>query len=249
MLSRFTTPAFLLPSPETGTTYPIYVQTPDAATDGRGPYPTILFMDGDDQFKYAVAAYEAARKNESVQPLNLVGVGYGSSYGKPGNYRIRDYTPSELKTEGESGKAKAFSVFLENTLWPELAKRYSVKEEARGLGGHSLGSLLAVVALFEGTGFFERILASAPSLWWDDRSVFANIEALHKKKKTLEARLYLSVGLLDSPSMSGDLELLKDLLLKDKFHGLDVISHTFADKDHYNVLPDAFQMGLSALYS
>jgi predicted alpha/beta superfamily hydrolase len=205
-------------------------------------------MDGDDQFKYAVAAYQAARKAKSVQPLVLVGVGYGASYGQPGNYRARDYTPSEMKTEGETGKAKEFSAFLEKTLWPELAKRYSLKEEARGLGGHSLGSLLAVANLFYGSGFFDRILASSPSLWWQDRSVFGDIKALHEKKKTLKARLYLSVGLKDSESMTGDLERLKQLLLDTPFKGLDVIAHTFADKDHYNVLPDSFQAGLSALY-
>jgi predicted alpha/beta superfamily hydrolase len=205
-------------------------------------------MDGDDQFKYAVGAYQAARKQESVQPLVLVGVGYGASYGKPGNYRIRDYTTTPLQTEGESGQSKAFIAFLEKTLWPELAQRYPLKEETRGIGGHSLGSLLAVAALFEGSGFFDRILASAPSLWWDDRSVFKDVHALHEKKKTLKARLYLSVGLKDSPSMSGDLELLKQLLVDQPFKGLDVISHSFADKDHYNVLPEAFQAGLTALY-
>ena len=239
-------PAFHLRSPETGTNYPIYVHAP-SADDGKGPFPTVLFMDGDDQFRFAAKAYEAARKHQSLPPLILVGVGYGASYGKPGNFRIRDYTPTPLATEGESGKANAFIEFLEKTLWTELKARYPVSDQARGLGGHSLGSLLAVEALFKGSGFFGRILASSPSLWWDDRSVFKTVEAL-RGKPSVKARLYLSVGLKDSPSMSGDLALLQEDLRQKPFKGLDVIFETFADKDHYNVLPEAFQAGLTALY-
>jgi len=49
-------PTFTLASPETGTDYQIYVETP-----GRGvadqPMAAVLFMDGDDQFRFAVDAY------------------------------------------------------------------------------------------------------------------------------------------------------------------------------------------------
>ena len=46
-------PTFKLPSPETGTEYWIYEEVPK----GLGPWPVLLFLDGDDQFAAGVAAY------------------------------------------------------------------------------------------------------------------------------------------------------------------------------------------------
>ena len=99
---------FILHSPQTGTDYSIFVAAPAPARE-PGPWPAIAFMDGDDQFKYAVAAYRAARDTGEVPPLLLVGVGYGASYTKPGNRRLRDYTPTAIATEPASGGADACS--------------------------------------------------------------------------------------------------------------------------------------------
>jgi predicted alpha/beta superfamily hydrolase len=213
-----------------------------------GPVPTVIFMDGDDQFRYAVEAYQAGRKADEVPPLLLVGVGYGASYTKPANKRLRDYTPTAMSTEPESGGADAFLKFLTATLWPELQRRYPVRDDVRGLAGHSLGSLLVVHALFQRQPFFNRLLASAPSLWWDNRAVLCSAENLQRTGIALAARLYLSVGEEDTPSMTGDLELLEQQLAARPFPQLDIVSQRFAQRDHYNVLPDAFRAGLKALF-
>ncbi|MCX6951699.1 MAG: alpha/beta hydrolase-fold protein, partial [Verrucomicrobia bacterium] len=155
-------PAFVLSRPSTGTDYQIYVEAPPAAQPG--PHPAVLFMDGDDQFRYGVEVYRAMRAAGEVPPLLLVGVGYGASYMKPANKRLRDYTPTAIATEAGSGGAEAFLDFLTGTLWPELARRHPLREDVRGLAGHSLGSLLVLHALFQRKPFFNRLLASAPSL-------------------------------------------------------------------------------------
>jgi predicted alpha/beta superfamily hydrolase len=168
----------------------------------------VMFMDGDDQFRFAVNAYQALRAGSEVPPLLLVGVGYGASYTKPGNRRLRDYTPTQMATEPGSGGADAFLGFLTGTLWPELARRYPLREDVRGLGGHSLGSLLALHALFQRRPFFNRILASAPSLFWDHRALLRHIGRLQRAGVTLSAHLFLGVGENDTPSMTSDLERL-----------------------------------------
>ena len=91
-------PDFILHSPQTGTDYRIFIETPDAK---QGPWPAIAFMDGDDQFRFARKAYRVLQASEKTAPLLLVGVGYGASYTKPGNRRLRDYTPTALATEPE----------------------------------------------------------------------------------------------------------------------------------------------------
>jgi predicted alpha/beta superfamily hydrolase len=240
-------PTFTLNSPETGTDYRIFVEAPDEMRE-PGPWAPVLFTDGDDQFAAAVKAYHAARKAGEVPPLLLAGVGYGASYSKPTNRRLRDYTPTALATEQGSGGANAFLAFLVQTLMPELSRRYSLRAGAGGLAGHSLGSLLVLHALFQPRPAFARFLASAPSLWWDDRALLGAAARLHRTGVSLPAKVFLCSGADDSHSMTGDLSLLEEQLAAAPFPELEVISRRFPGRDHYNVLPDAFRTGLGALF-
>ncbi|GAB1489679.1 alpha/beta hydrolase-fold protein [Opitutaceae bacterium] len=238
---------FILASPETGTTYHLRVELPSGEV-GSGRWPMVLFMDGDDQFAAAVAAYDAARAEGRVRPLTLVGVGYGASYRQPANRRGRDYTPTAHADEPGSGGGTEFLHFLTETLWPELQARYPVDLTVRGIAGHSLGSLLVLHALFQRVPFFTHHLASAPSIWWDDRSILRLAGERHASGQPLPVELFLSVGDDDSESMTGDLSLLESELVGAPFDGLRVHTMRFPLRNHFNVLPDAFFSGLCHLF-
>jgi len=240
-------PAFTLHSPETGTDYWIFMETPPA--EESGPHPAVLFMDGDDQFKFAVEAYRGLRVENAVPSLVLAGVGYGASYMKPANRRLRDYTATAMATEKDSGGADAFVAFLAHTLWPELARRCPLRDDARGLAGHSLGSLAVLHALFQRKPFFNRLIASAPSVWWDHRAELCHAQQLQRTGVALPAKLFLCAGEDETPSMLGDLALFEDQLAALPFPELEIISRRFPQRDHYNVLPDAFRAGLNALFT
>lgn len=239
-------PAFALRDPRTDTEYQLYIHAP--ARPPAGGLPAVLFLDGDDQFEAAVSAYRSARRARRVPPLLLAGIGYGASYTRPGNRRVRDYTPTAMPTEHGSGGADDFLGFLRETLWPDLIRRFAVRDDVRGIGGHSLGSLFVVHAGFQRRPFFNRLLASAPSLWWDDRAVLRAIARRQETGAELPARLFLSVGTEDTPSMTGDLALLEGQLAGGPLPRLEIVTRRFTGRDHYNVLGDAFRAGLEALY-
>ncbi len=236
-------PTFTLSSPETGTEYWIYVDRPV----GPGPWPMVVFMDGDDQFAAAAAAGRALPAG-TTPPLLLVGVGYGASYAKPANRRGRDYTPVRHADEPASGGADAFLRFLTGTFTAELARRYPVDPVVRGLAGHSLGSLLVLHALFQPKPFFTHYLASAPSIWWAGRAILKQAAALRTKQANLPGTLFLSAGDGDSESMTGDLARLEKQLATKPFGKLEIISRRFPGQDHYNVLPIAVATGLTSLF-
>jgi hypothetical protein len=241
-------PSFIFHSPETGTDYHIYVEEPPQHSTAE-KIPAVLFMDGDDQFGSAVSAYEKLRKDDPrTRPLLLVGVGYGASYRKPQNKRFRDYTPTVMPGEDGTGGGKNFLTFLSTTLWKELSGRYALSETERGIGGHSLGSLLALYALFQPKPFFNRALVSSPSVWYDDRSIMKIAQSLRDQQSALPARAFLSVGEEDSPSMTGDLALLEQQLAAHPFDQLELIQKRYPDKDHYNAIEPAFEDGLRALF-
>jgi predicted alpha/beta superfamily hydrolase len=163
-------PAFVSHSRETGSDYVIYIDAP-ARSEASGPMPAVLLMDGDFFFDAAVLACRSQVAAGRIPPTVVVGVGYGAGIGEPGNSRGRDYTPTASPDEPSSGGADRFLDYLVGTLWPELARRHPLREAGRAIAGHSLGSLLVLHALFQARPFFDLALASAPSVWWDNRSI------------------------------------------------------------------------------
>ncbi len=212
----------------------------------------MVFLDGDNQFSSAIRAWRAVRKSARGRkrpPLLLVGVGYGASYGRAANKRGRDYTPTAHSFEPGSGGARAFLKFLTHTLWPELARRYPLDPRQRGLGGYSLSALFVLYALFQKKNFFTHHLAAAPSIWWDDRAVLAQIRRLRAHRRALPARLFLGVGEKDSPSMTGDLALLETQLAENPFAKMKITSRRFPRRTHFTALPVSFRTGLEDLFS
>ena len=240
-------PAFTLHSPETASDYSIFVSAPEI-TQSPGPWTAVLFMDGDDQFDAAVQSYRTQRAAQRVPALLLIGVGYGASYTKPGNHRGRDYTPTAHADEPGGGGADAFLSFLRDTLWPEMGRRYPLRDDIRGIAGHSLGSLLVLHAMWREPPFFTHYLASAPSIWWDNRSILRIAAERHARDPQLHAHLFLGVGSSDTASMTRDLTLLDQQLQERPFIGLRVTTRRFTGRNHFNVLPDAFRAGLTTLF-
>jgi uncharacterized protein len=237
-------PAFHLDALDTH--YTIYVEAP--ATPG--PWPVLLCLDGDDQFPLLCEARASLLADHpALAPILLVGIGYGASYQQPGNHRARDYTAVPIEGAPDGGGADAFLDFLISQLWPELARRYPIHPDIRGIAGHSLGALFALHALFKPVPFFNRILASAPSIWWGDRILLQQAAALRAAQSTLPARAFLGVGLRDSPSMITDLDLLEAQLDRAPFAGLILHRERFPKKNHFNSIGPGFRAGLLSLFS
>lgn len=243
-LRRMPKSSFVLRSPELQTDYVVFVDTPEDAASA----PLVVVLDGDDQFGPAVEAARAVERNGSVSPLTLVGVGYGGGYRSPLNRRVRDYSPTQPKDESmESGGAEAFHRFLDAQLLPTVVDRLRIMPSSFGLTGHSLGSLFGLHALFRPRPIFTSFLISSPSIWWDDRAILSAV-ARSPSPALPPTRAFISVGETDTPSMTGDVTLLETELQRHPRAGLTLIVERFADRDHYNVLPDAFRQGLRWLY-
>jgi predicted alpha/beta superfamily hydrolase len=234
-------PSFILPSPETGTDYWIQVRKPREP----GPWTPVVVLDADDMFTTAVKARTAA---EPPRPLLMIGVGYGAPIPKPGNQRVRDYTPVKAHDETASGGAADFLTFLTTTLWPELERRYPLARDVRGLIGYSLGGLLALHAQFQPQPFFTHHLAGSPSLWWGNGAILEQVTAIHRANPDLRGRLFLSVGEKDSESMTGDLARLETQLSALAFPNLEVTVERFPRKTHMNAMPLTFAAGVAALF-
>jgi predicted alpha/beta superfamily hydrolase len=241
-------PTFISRSDELDTDYAVYVRAPEAS-DGPGPWPALIFLDGDYSFDIAVDVHRALRESGAIPPAVVVAVGYAKPFNDPGNRRGRDYTPTAAPEEPASGGADRFLAHLTGPLWTELARRYPLHQELSVLAGHSLSSLLALHALFQSRPFFRRVLAGAPSIWWDNRSFLTLMKRFRDQQATLPAHLFLGVGTDETVSMIGDLLLMEKQLAERAFEGLQITSMKFPGRDHYNVMPDLFSAGLRTFFA
>jgi len=241
-------PAFISRSDELDTDYAVFVRAP-AASAGPGPWPALVFLDGDYSFDIAVDVDRTLREAGTIPPAVVVGVGYGQPFNHPGNRRGRDYTPTAAPEEPTSGGADRFLTHLTGPLWAELARRYPLHQESSVLAGHSLSSLLALHALFQPRPFFRRVLAGAPAIWWDNRSFLTLLKRFRDQQAALPAQLFLGVGTEETASMIGDLLLMEKQLAERPFEGLQITSAKFPGRDHYNVTPDLFSAGLRSFFA
>src|SRR5580700_9306810 len=104
-------PAFVSHSKETGSDYTIYVDGPGPST-APVPSPAVLVTDGDYLFDAAAKAARKLGEAGRIPPAFVIGVGYGAGFGKPGNFRGRDYTPTASPEEPASGGAGRFLDYL-----------------------------------------------------------------------------------------------------------------------------------------
>ena len=131
---------------------------------------------------------------------------------------------------------------------PSWRWRHPLSETGRAIAGHSVGSLLVAPRPVPGPPVLHLALASAPSIWWDGRSILRLAADLRDRQAGLRGHLYLGAGGDDTPSMIGDLALLEKQLRDRPFRGLRVDSERFAGRDHYDVVPLTLRGGLAALF-
>ena len=77
-----------------------------------------------------------------------------------------------------------------------IERSYNVSRD-RAWFGHSFGGLFGVYLLINGSDVFQRFIIGSPSLWWDKRAMLKAEDALAASGKPLNARVFLSVGVLE----------------------------------------------------
>lgn len=167
-------------------------------------YPVLYLQDGQNVFDAATAfngvewaVDETAQRlirRKLIEPVIIVAVA------NMGGDRIHEYTPTrgviddEAKRKKRSrGLARKYSKFLTEELKPFIDSTYRTRSEAEftGLGGSSLGGLLAMTVGLWFPDIFSRVAVMSPSVWWDNQVIIRMAEELDAK---LPLRIWLDTG-------------------------------------------------------
>jgi predicted alpha/beta superfamily hydrolase len=180
-------------------------------------FPVLYLHDGQNVFDRATSATgaewsvdeTAQRLIEAgvIEPLIIVGI-YNA-----GARRIDEYTPTRDSKKNAGGKADAYARMLVQEVKPFIDRRYRTLRSApnTGLGGSSLGGLLTMHLGLRFPTVFNRLAVLSPSVWWDDRAIVRQVDALPAK---LPLRIWLDAGTREGEEVTRDSRMLRDALLR-----------------------------------
>jgi len=183
--------------------------------DAADRYPVLYLHDGQNVFDRATSFGEEWQVDESAQrlitageiePLIIVGI-YNT-----GEHRLDEYTPTPELNEGRGGHADDYGRMLVEELKPFIDGTYKTLPSAAStaIGGSSLGGLLTMHLGLRYPTAFSRLAVLSPSVWWDDRVILREVEAL---SAALPLRIWLDAGTAEGVDTLVNARALRDALV------------------------------------
>jgi predicted alpha/beta superfamily hydrolase len=185
----------------------------DAANAGRR-YPVFYMNDGQNLFESATSfngvewqvdetADRLIREGE-VPPMIIVGID------NTGRERIREYMPHRsLHPVMLRAHGTRYPAFLFKEVFPFMASNYRVASgpENTGLGGSSLGALIALYTVAVRPGVIGRLLLESPSLWASNRQLIRQSRGV----KRWPERVFLATGTAEAGRRDKDQSVVDDV--------------------------------------
>jgi enterochelin esterase-like enzyme len=185
----------------------------DAENSGRR-YPVLYLNDGQNLFE-AASSYAGVEwqvdetadrliREGAVPPMIIVGIDHA------GKDRIREYMPHRsmnpvmLRVQG-----RYYPDFLMKEVMPFVGRNYRVAAgpENTGLGGSSLGALIALYTAMVRPGVIGRLLVESPSLWVSHRQTIKESRSV----RIWPERIYLGVGTAEAGSAERSRSVVDDV--------------------------------------
>lgn len=193
---------------------------PGYEQDKKKRYPVLYLHDGQNIFDGATSyipgmewrvdeTAQALITAKAISPLIIVGV-YNA-----GTERVDEYTPTKDEQVKQGGRADLYGRMLVEELKPFIDQQYRTLRGPRetGLGGSSLGGLVSLYLGMKYPQVFGKLAVVSPSVWWDNRMIVRDVQALKGKLRT---RIWIDIGTKEGKTPAEATEgtrLLRDTLI------------------------------------
>ncbi|MGB9236574.1 MAG: alpha/beta hydrolase-fold protein [Terriglobales bacterium] len=187
---------------------------PDYDGWGATRYPVLYLNDGQNLFEPATAfagvhwqVSETATRliaENRIRPLIIVGID------NTGKNRAREYIPYKSRDPKIlEPQGSRYPEFVQREVMPLIEERYSVLRgpEDTGLGGSSLGGLIALYTQLAAPGIFGRLLIESPSLFVANKKILKEARGF----RAWPSRVYLGVGTREVGNAEKDAKTVDDV--------------------------------------
>jgi predicted alpha/beta superfamily hydrolase len=167
----------------------ILVYTPPSYDQNNKRYPTLYLLEAEYAFHYTTGIVHFLAEIDYIPELIVVGITNGD--------RNRDLTPEPGENEKvrfpTSGGADNFLNFIQQEVIPYIDSNYYTSPY-RILVGHSLGGLFAIYTLLREANVFDAVIASSPSLYWNNQIQLSNAKTLLRNRDSFNRSLFITMG-------------------------------------------------------
>ena len=160
-------------------------------------YPVLYLNDGQNLFESSTAfggvewqvdeTADRLIREDTIPPLIIIGID------NTGKDRVREYIPyRSMNPITLRARGRYYPDFLTKEVMPFAEKNYRVATgpENTGLGGSSLGALIALYTVIVRPDLVGMLLLESPSLWVSNRQIIRE----SRKVRTWPERIFLAAG-------------------------------------------------------
>jgi predicted alpha/beta superfamily hydrolase len=229
-----------------GQEYDLHISLPSGYETSDKKYPVVYLMDSQWDFPLVNSIYGEQYFDGFVPELIIVGVTWGGINPNPDILRARDYTPTNVSGNQDSGGADQFLDFMKAELFPYIDTNFKTDKQNRTLMGCSLGGLFTMYTLFTHTDMFSNYVAASPAITWDN-SVLYRFENIFTQKTILKPiRLFMTVG--DVEGGRGTFEKFSAFIQDKKYSNLYASSKVLENTGHSGTKSETYSRGLQYVF-
>jgi predicted alpha/beta superfamily hydrolase len=186
----------------------------DDPVNANRSYPVLYLNDGQNLFEGATSfngiewqvdeTGDRLIREGILPPMILVGIDNAA------RARIREYMPHRsLNPMMMRAHGTRYPAFLFKEVMPFMARNYRVAAgpENTGLGGSSLGALIALYTAAVRPGVIGRLLLESPSLWASNRQLIRQSRGV----KRWPERIFLATGTAEAGRKDKDQSMVDDV--------------------------------------
>ncbi|HEY7723819.1 MAG TPA: alpha/beta hydrolase-fold protein [Anaeromyxobacteraceae bacterium] len=194
----------------------IWVYLPPGYHQTTDRYPVLYMFDGQNVFDFATSFAGEWKVDETLEalvpagetsPLLVVAIDHA------GSGRIDEYTPWMDAGDGGGGAAHLAAIADVLVPWVDATYRTLGGPGQTGIGGASLGGLMALYAVYARPDVFGLGLAMSPSIWWASLAVVDFAAGSPRPA----ARVWMDMGTAEYASAIDDLRAMRDAMVAQGF--------------------------------
>ena len=237
--------------PQLGRPRRVWLYLPPGYTSSTRRYPVLYLQDGQNVFDVATAFAGEWSVDEA---LNLLASSGQDPTGcivvavDNGPDRLDEYSPWNNPAYG-GGQGDLYVDFLVQTLKPYIDTNYrTLPDRANtGIGGSSMGALIATYAALREPAVFGKVASFSPAYWFAYPQLAAYA---HQHPANPNTRFYFVSGTTESTTMVPQMQALRDSLQRGGVPAANLNFNTRADGQHAEWFwKREFPAGYSWLYA
>jgi predicted alpha/beta superfamily hydrolase len=232
--------------PQLNKTRRIWLYLPPDYQTTTKKYPVLYLQDGQNLFDDLTSFSGEWKVDESLNTLFnngdygciVVGIDNG------GADRLDEYSPW-VNAQYGGGDGGLYTDFIVNTLKPHIDANYRTLPARlyTGIGGSSMGALIATYAMFEHQDVFSKALSFSPAYWFAGN---ANANHVTSTGKQGSVKIYLLAGGDEPDYVTTDMTAVGDAMLGVGFSPQEIYFDTPSDGQHSEwfwarEFPDAYK--------